>query len=84
MADTPVPEFTIRTRIQGSDDQEVTVRTEETTDGVPYYICSIDGQRVSELRRGSDGAWMQLWGELEGHDIKAVGKAIEDQTFDKD
>lgn len=80
MAHTATPEFEVEVRIQGSI-AHVTVKTEETTDGIPYYVCSVGDKQLSELRRGTDGAWMQIWGSLEGHDIKALGSAIDKETL---
>ncbi|QNL52629.1 hypothetical protein H8S90_21440 [Olivibacter sp. SDN3] len=71
-----MPSFEIEAIINGIP-QKVTVKTEETTDGVPYYVCSIAGEQVSEIRNDIDDTWLQLWGNLDKQSVKSIGEEIE-------
>ncbi|GAA4806691.1 hypothetical protein GCM10023231_39850 [Olivibacter ginsenosidimutans] len=80
MAHTTEPPFIIRAKINGVE-QQLTVKTEETTDGVPYFICLQDQEQLTELRKESNGKWVQLWGNLDTLSILAIGKAIDCQPL---
>lgn len=54
---------------------------QETTDGAPYYICRENEQHLSEIRKESNGNWVQLWGDLEEQSIQAIGQAIDEKSM---
>lgn len=76
MTYTDTPSFEIETTIDGIK-KKVQVKVEETTDGVPYYVCSVSGEQISEIRRENDNTWSQLWGDLNEETVKSIGKEIE-------
>ncbi len=53
------------------------IRAEETTDGVPYFVCETNGVEISQLRRNEYNEWEQLWGDLDIQTVKNIGEAIE-------
>jgi len=62
-----------------SEKRRLTVKTEETTDGAPYYICSDGEDHVAEVRKETNGQWVQLWGDVDEESIEAIGEAIDAQ-----
>lgn len=68
--------FEIAIDIQGKR-KNLTVTTEETTDGAPYYVCLDQNENLAEIRKESQGEWAQLWGDLDEKSIQAIGKAID-------
>lgn len=58
-------------------DKLITVKPEETTDGVPLYHCNVGGTSVSQLRQEPSGEWIQLWGELPKETVVQLGRLIE-------
>lgn len=80
MTHTTEPPFDIRAKINGVE-QQLTVNTEETTDGAPYFVCLQNEEQITELRKESNGKWVQLWGNLDTLSILAIGKAIDSQSI---
>jgi len=76
MTHTTEPPFDITAKVNGQE-QRMTVKTEETTDGAPYFVCLQDDEQITELRKESDGRWVQLWGDLDTLSVLAIGKAID-------
>jgi hypothetical protein len=64
-------------------DEEVTVTPIETTDGVVYYSCCIDGQELSQIRKEIYGKWEQLWGDLDERAVATLGEAIDMHNIDQ-
>ncbi len=73
-------EFSV-TAVVGGEEQEVSVNTSETTDGVAFYICRIGGNEITQLRKDG-GMWKQIWGEISPADVDSVGKAIEGSVLE--
>jgi hypothetical protein len=69
------PEFEIQVNLDGRD-QTVLIKPEETSDGVEYYNCMLEGKQLSEIREDVRGEWEQLWGNLTPAKVNAIGKAI--------
>ncbi len=61
------------------DDKPVTIRPEQTTDGVPIYQCSVEGTPIGQLRREPSGKWEQLWGNLPQDTVQHLGEVIASQ-----
>ncbi len=61
----------------GFKDKSISVRAEETTDGVPLYHCDVDGESASQLRQEPSGEWIQVWGELPVEMVAQLGRLIE-------
>lgn len=54
----------------------IKVQPKENSDGVSFYFCEVDGEKISQLRK--EGAeWQQVWGTLLQHEVKQLGKQIE-------
>nr|WP_068889648.1 hypothetical protein [Pedobacter panaciterrae] len=51
----------------------VEVKHAETTDGIPYYICKVDGKEA-QIRK--DEKWEQIWGSLTHKQVDELGSAI--------
>lgn len=56
--------------------QKVDVHIESSTDDVDTYVCHLNGERITQLRKDS-GEWKQLWGELDDQKIKQLGEQID-------
>ncbi|GAB3356719.1 hypothetical protein GCM10027566_19840 [Arachidicoccus ginsenosidivorans] len=54
----------------------VQVHTEPSTDDVDTYICHLNGERITQIRKDV-GQWKQLWGELNETEINQIGEAID-------
>ena len=52
------------------------VHTDPSTDDVDTYICKLNGERITQLRKDV-GQWKQLWGELNQEEIQQLGEAID-------
>jgi len=76
------PEFSIEVDFDGAK-QSFQVKTEETSDGVPYYSCLQDGKTITQLRTDEKGHWEQIWGNLNPQQIKSVGAVIKEQTHEE-
>lgn len=57
-------------------DKRLTVRPEQTTDGVPIYHCYGEGTLITQLRQETSGEWTQLWGNLQPDTVQRLGEAI--------
>lgn len=79
MVHTDETSFEINVSITGNS-RRLIVSPRETTDGAPYYVCLENQQQIAEVRRESNGTWVQLWGNLDEQSVKVIGKAIEDKT----
>lgn len=79
MKDTKYQKFNISVNI-GDDSYkayDLQIQPEDTTDGVPYYICETNGIEISRLRRNEHSQWEQIWGDLDDKTVSNIGKAIE-------
>lgn len=61
---------------QGGSQQTVDVHIDASTDDVDTYVCHLNGERITQIRKDS-GQWKQLWGELNEQEIKQLGEAID-------
>ena len=62
---------------EGSSVEQLVIRPEQTTDGVPIYYCySASGTSLSEVRQEASGEWVQLWGSLPDESVERIGAAI--------
>ncbi|MEE6186082.1 hypothetical protein PIECOFPK_01179 [Mycovorax composti] len=68
-------DFLIDAQVNGKS-QRVQVTYTETTDGIPFYICHIDGQEITQIRK-DENRWKQIWGDIAEADVKTIGEAIE-------
>jgi len=77
MADLEVsnPEFEITVNIDG-EEKQITVKPDETSDGVEFYKCSIAAESFTQIRQGDEGEWEQLWGDLDQQTVDAIGSVI--------
>jgi hypothetical protein len=69
------PAFEIIVNLDGKN-KTITVQPEETSDGVEYYICSLNGQQLTQIRQEEDNEWEQLWGELDQQAVNEIGAVI--------
>lgn len=67
-------EFAVQVSINASQ-KEVLVKSEETSDGAPYYVGFVNGEEITQLREEETG-WKQIWGNLSDSDIISLGNAI--------
>jgi hypothetical protein len=79
MVQTDESSFEINIHIAGSS-RRLTVSPQETTDGAPYYVCLENQNQIAEVRKESNGDWVQLWGDLDEQSITAIGQAIDKKT----
>ncbi|MET1054316.1 MAG: hypothetical protein ABWY16_03325 [Pedobacter sp.] len=70
------PEFDIVINLDGQS-KTITVKPDETSDGVEYFICKSGDEQLTQIRLDEDQKWEQLWGELSDEDVAAIGEAIE-------
>lgn len=70
------PEFEIVINLDGQS-KTITVKPDETSDGVEYFICKSGDEEITQIRRDEDQKWEQLWGNLSDEDVATVGEAIE-------
>ena len=77
MADLEVsnPEFEITVNIDG-EEKQITVKPDETSDGVEFYKCTIASESFTQIRQGDEGEWEQLWGDLDQQTVDAIGSVI--------
>lgn len=68
-------EFDIKISLNGSM-KTIQVKPEETTDGVEYFKCNLEGKNITQIRQEKDGSWEQIWGDLSNIDVVNIGKAI--------
>ncbi len=57
--------------------QEVEVQPDESSDGVPFYYCNVNGKRITQIRKDEYNKWEQLWGDLDEASVKNIGEAID-------
>lgn len=79
MRDLSQEKFDITVSMGSNDDKEfnLRVRADETTDGVPYFVCETNGVEISQVRRNENNEWEQIWGDLDVQTVKNIGEAIE-------
>jgi len=70
------PEFDIIINL-GGQSKTITVKPDETSDGVEYFNCTSGDEQLTQIRVNEDQKWEQLWGELSDEDVAAIGEAIE-------
>ncbi|GAB3421624.1 hypothetical protein [Niabella aquatica] len=75
MEDNNGREFSVQARVNGQM-QEVWVLTSETTDGITFYNCRVNGNKITQIRK-DEQIWKQIWGDISEEDVKAIGEAIE-------
>lgn len=80
MEETKNPDFSVQVSLKSTEDQNITISPAETSDGVPYYKCQIEGQEV-QLRQDEEMRWELMWGELDEEDVQKLGKAIEKERL---
>lgn len=68
-------EFEISVKINGTE-QQLTVNPDETTDGVEFFNCVLNGQKITQLRADDHHKWDQIWGELDQQTVNEIGEAI--------
>jgi len=69
------PGFDITVHLDG-ENKTITIQPDETSDGIEFYICSLDNHQITQIRF-DDGKWDQLWGELDQEDIDTIGLAVQ-------
>jgi hypothetical protein len=62
--------------IRGNNNHTVQVHTEPSTDDADTYICHLNGERITQVRKDM-GQWKQLWGNLTEPEIQQIGQAID-------
>lgn len=67
--------FEISVKINGTE-QQLTVNPDETTDGVEFFNCVLNGQKITQLRADDHHKWDQIWGELDQQTVNEIGEAI--------
>lgn len=67
--------FEINVNLAGTS-QAIRVRPQETTDGIEYFSCSIEGKNITQIRMEKEGGWEQIWGELDTKAVETIGQAI--------
>lgn len=65
--------FTVMLRDNEQKKIKVEVMQTETTDGIPYYVCTLDGKEA-QIRK--DEKWEQIWGSLTHKQVDELGSAI--------
>lgn len=68
-------EFTVSAKVNGQM-QEVMILESETSDGISFYNCRINGNEITQIRK-DDQHWKQVWGNASQEDVNAIGEAIE-------
>lgn len=66
--------FTVVIHNNESKETEVEVTYAETTDGIPYYVCKIEGEET-QIRK--DEQWEQIWGSLSPKQVNELGAAVD-------
>lgn len=57
--------------------QAINVEIDSSTDDVDTYVCYLNGNRITQIRKDSN-VWKQLWGELDDSDVKELGDCIDE------
>jgi len=81
MEDNNGREFSVQAKVHGQM-QEVLIATSETTDGVTFYNCRINGNEITQIRK-DEQVWKQIWGGLADVDVRAIGEAIEGAVLEE-
>ncbi len=81
MKDSNGREFSVEAKVGGKM-QKVSVVASETTDGASYYICRIEDDEITQVRK-DEQVWKQIWGELDEADVKSIGEAIEGAVLEE-
>ena len=68
-------QFEIEANLNGAN-KRLSIKPDETSDGVAYYNCSLDGSQLSQIRLDEESKWEQIWGDLEQSEVDAIGAAI--------
>ncbi|SEA49464.1 hypothetical protein SAMN05192529_1231 [Arachidicoccus rhizosphaerae] len=63
---------------QAGNTYTVQVHTEPSTDDVDTYVCQLNGERITQVRKDM-GTWKQLWGELKEAEVQQIGQAIDQE-----
>ncbi|WP_346238105.1 hypothetical protein ABDK00_003415 [Niabella insulamsoli] len=74
-------DFSVKAIVEGQE-QEVYIVTSETTDGVTFYNCSVNGREITQVRK-DEQVWKQIWGDLSEADVKSIGEAIEGSVLEE-
>ena len=69
------PEFEIQVVLDDTS-KILSVKPDETSDGVAYYNCMQDGKQLTQLRLDEEDNWEQIWGDLDQTEVDAIGTAI--------
>jgi len=69
--------FSIEINLKGSQKETLEIEQKETTDGIPFYECLVDNQKI-QLRK--DEKWELIWGELSPETVEELGAAIENSA----
>lgn len=75
MEDTNGREFIVEAKVNGQM-QQVFISASETTDGVTFYNCRVNGNEITQIRK-DEQVWKQIWGDISEEDVKSIGEAIE-------
>ncbi|HKG04830.1 MAG TPA: hypothetical protein VKB19_00140 [Pedobacter sp.] len=69
--------FITHAEIVGITNRPLRINYKETTDGIPYYECIIDDQKI-QLRK--DEKWELIWGDLKPETVEQLGKVIDNES----
>jgi len=75
MKDEAQNSIVITVNLNGTN-QEAEIKQDESSDGVPFYYCNVNGERITQIRK-DDNKWKQLWGNLDEATVKSIGDAID-------
>lgn len=73
-------DFTVSFK-QGDFTQRVDVHIDPSTDDIDTYVCHINGERITQIRKEGN-TWKQLWGNLKEPEIQQLGAQIEQALVD--
>ena len=76
MEDLKLEAFTLKVIIDNKS-VDIKVQPRENSDGVHFYFCELNGEKISQLRQEIKD-WQQVWGNLQQHEINQIGRQIED------
>lgn len=75
MEDLKLEAFTLKVMIDNNS-VVIKVQQRENSDGVHFYFCELNGEKISQLRQEIKD-WQQVWGNLQQHEIRQIGHQIE-------
>ncbi|MCH5717434.1 hypothetical protein [Niabella hibiscisoli] len=81
MKDNNGREFLVEAKVGGKM-QQVQMSISETTDGASFYICRVEDDEITQIRK-DEQVWKQIWGELDEADVKSIGEAIEGAVLEE-